>query len=746
MLTQSLRALAPYLAWDPVVYVLLSALGLWALSSAFMFQRATARVRHAVRAAERRLGPDEDPVAFTALYEQVSADLARDRIVGPGWRGLRQGLIVPSEAGRPVVSTTDMRDWFHLPELYRAAGGDLRYHAALPGLLVGAGLLVTFLGLSAALSLAGEVVAEGVSQSVRNTALRDLLGAASVKFLTSLAGLGLSILYALFRKGQLKSAETAVASFVAALQTRMPLKTPATLQAEANVILAKQYADVQRIGTDFFVNLGSVLETKFAAGLEEHIGPLADAIGRLALRMENQNEDALQTMLQAFLVKLEGAVGESMRGTAATLDLLGQRLDGLQGAMEGAAQQMGRASEDMTQRLGKGTETALAGISAQMTAMVDGLRQAADEAGRSNREAGDDMARQMRASSEALSAAVTGFQERLQDGAASGVARLEAPIATLVQQLRDMAETQRLAGQESAQSLAETIGRAATSLENTAATVAATLGGGAEDASRRLVEATEAMRDDLRGVLERFGTTLEASGTALTAGAAAGGEVLRGAAAALGEDIAGASAHLRAAGEAAGMSLRDGAQGAGERMTATARLLGDGGEALSLRLGGIGDASVELARQAALVGAALQAAAAPLASTAADLREASRSSRAAVEPWREAADALRKSADAIVGASLGIQAAQTGVGDLADELGKASERFVGVDKSLAGTLSALSGALQGYQREIADFHSKMDSGLQRSVESLTGVAMSLEGMVEDLTDRPLQARRLEPQR
>ena len=141
MLTQSLRALAPYLAWDPVVYMLLAALGIWALASAIMFQQATARVRHAVRAAERRLGPD-DPVAFTALYEQVSADFAHDRIVGPGWRGLRQGLIIPSEAGRPVVSTTDMRDWFHLAELYRAAGGDLRYHAALPGLLVGAGLLV----------------------------------------------------------------------------------------------------------------------------------------------------------------------------------------------------------------------------------------------------------------------------------------------------------------------------------------------------------------------------------------------------------------------------------------------------------------------------------------------------------------------------------------------------------------------------------------------------------------------------
>jgi hypothetical protein len=746
VLTQSLRALAPYLAWDPVIYVLLAALGLWAFSSALMFQRATARVRRAVRAAERNLGPDDDPVVFTARYEQVSADLALDPIVGPGWRGLRQGLIVPSEAGRPVVSTTDMRDWFHLSELYRAAGGDLRYHAALPGLLVGAGLLVTFLGLSAALSLAGEVVAEGVSQSVRNTALRDLLGAASVKFLTSLAGLGLSILYALFRKRQLKSVETAVGSFVAALQTRMPLKTPATLQAEANIILAKQYTDVQRIGTDFFVNLGSVLETKFSAGLEEHIGPLTDAIGRLASRMENQNEDALQTMLQAFLVKLEGAVGESMRGTAATLDALGQRLDGLQGAMEGAAQQMGRASEDMTQRLGKGTETALAGISAQMTAMVDGLRQAADEAGRSNREAGDDMARQMRASSEALSAAVTEFQERLQDGAASGVARLEAPIATLVQQLRDMGEAQRVAGQESTRSLAETIGRAATSLENTAASVSATLGGGAEDASRRLVEATEAMRDDLRGVLDRFGTTLEASGTALTAGAAAGGEVLRGAAAAWGEEFADASAQLRVAGEAAGAALREGEEDARSRIVEAGRFLEQNGESLGLRLAGIERAASEMEQHSVSLGAALQSATAPVGIAANHMREAAHSALTAIEPWRDGADALRRSVSAYVDAADAINRAQTGSEELIRQLSASAQSFAGVDASLAKTLAALTNGLDSYHRQIADFHSKMDGGLQRSVESLTGVAMSLEGMVEDLTERPPQARRLEPQR
>jgi hypothetical protein len=81
--------------------------------------------------------------------------------------------------------------------LLRSLDVDLRYHAALPNLLVGAGLLFTFLGLAAALSIAGGVVS-GTSNE-RNEALRMLLEAASFKFLTSLTGLALSLAYALSR-------------------------------------------------------------------------------------------------------------------------------------------------------------------------------------------------------------------------------------------------------------------------------------------------------------------------------------------------------------------------------------------------------------------------------------------------------------------------------------------------------------------------------------------------------------------
>jgi hypothetical protein len=314
---------------------------------------------------------------------------------------------------------------------------------------VGAGLLVTFLGLAAALSAAGEVVAEGLDQARRNAALRDLLGAASVKFITSLAGLALSIGYALFRKYQLRRTEVAFSGFLAPLEERLPFRSPASLQAEANAILAKQYAEVQRIGSDFFVNLGSTLEREFGEGLQQHIGPLAASIEKLSAGLANQNEDAMQAMLRAFLERLEGAVGDSMRGTAAALEALRARLDGLQSGMDDAALKMGRAAEEMAAGMGRGTQSAMAGISEQMAALVRGLREAAEEAGRTNRAAGDDLARQMSETAGGLTRAVALFQTRLEEQAADGVSRLAVPIEALLGKLGVLADAQRQAGGES---------------------------------------------------------------------------------------------------------------------------------------------------------------------------------------------------------------------------------------------------------------------------------------------------------
>ena len=96
-------------------------------------------------------------------FEAISSDLLQLPYVGPRWRQYRETLVIPVVPGRPIRATAHAEQWFDL-SLCADAGLDQRYHAALPNLLVGAGLLFTFFGLTVALSMASEIVAEGISQ------------------------------------------------------------------------------------------------------------------------------------------------------------------------------------------------------------------------------------------------------------------------------------------------------------------------------------------------------------------------------------------------------------------------------------------------------------------------------------------------------------------------------------------------------------------------------------------------------
>ena len=661
-----LRELAPVLALSWVVVCIVAVLAAWAGWSAVRLWSASSRLTDAFGEATRAVSSDTGEAGFAAGYETCSATLAALPLIGPSWAGFRQTLVIPPSPGRSVAATSDPRDWFDLAGLFRSAGADLRYHAALPGLLVGAGLMVTFLGLAAALTAASDVVAEGVAQSERNAALRTLLGAASVKFVTSLAGLFLSIVYALFRKWRVRSVEQAFAAFAAALHARMPFRTAASLQAEANALLEKQNTEIQRIGTDFFVNLGATLEHTFDNGLAQHIGPLAEAVAGLSNRLATQNQNAMGSMMDAFLTRLEGAVGKNMGDTAAILSTLGERLGGVQAGMDLAAERMSKAAQEMASGMGK--------------------------------------------------------------GAAEGVAQLTAPIEALLHQLRDLSASQRDAGTEAARELAATVARSADALEATGAKVAGILGGGAQDAAERLVAATEAMSRDLRAVLERFGETLGDGGRSLAQGAEAGGASIRDAATSLGGDMIAIAARLEQAGAAAGAALRDGAAEAQGSLTRSADALATGGASLAERLSALGAASASLAERTQALDRAAGSVESPLTAAAADLRAAALAAQTASAPLRDSAEGLasaaaalaasQREAEALAGRLTEAAARFAGLDDnLARTMRSLGEglngyqdsisRFVtDIDKGFARSAEHLTGVAKELTDTVEDFHRK----------------------------------------
>ena len=281
--------------WETIAAVCLVLL-VWSVVSGIQLWLAGRSIRTALRRACARLEAEPAAPLGSDRFESVRRDLAENRLIGPLWRAWAETVVVPVESGRPVRATLRPEALFDLG-LYRRVGSDLRYHTALPGLLVGAGLLFTFFGLAVALANAGAIVTAADS-SARSTGLKGLLDAASIKFVTSLVGLLCSILYALHRKRSLEKTERALDRFCALVEERFPLATPAFFQAEANRTLAQQSRSLETLANDLAQSLGPTLDRALDSRLGEHIGPLREAIERLAARETTDVGTTLEVMLE----------------------------------------------------------------------------------------------------------------------------------------------------------------------------------------------------------------------------------------------------------------------------------------------------------------------------------------------------------------------------------------------------------------------------------------------------------------
>jgi hypothetical protein len=531
--------LAPIIAKPATIILIIAGLAIWATLSAYSLRSKTSKLLSAIRSASARIAETADSVAFAAVYESVSGELANDPILGPRWSEFRETLLVPASQNRPVRTTARPDIWFN-EGLLRSPkiDCDTRYHAALPNLLVGAGLTFTFIGLAFALHTAKDIVAEGATQQSRNAALGALLGTASFKFFTSLAGLFLSIVYQLFLKRRLRTVDSALDEFCRVIEARMPLRTAESLAGDANQLLESQLRQLETFSTDLTIALSGALDEKFDQRLGEHIGPLREVLERLSGGLSSRTEDTLQTMMEVFLKRLEGGAGDQMHKVGDTIAGLGGQLQGLQSGLGEAAAQMAGAADKMAVRMGEGAEAASNRLTTQVESMVGELRRLAE----SSNAAG---AGAIEALSLRISAAAAGFE------AAAG--------------------------------------RVSETLSTSAAATGGALGRGAEQAVERIAAATEGMRVELQTMLAELRGAMIDAGDSIRQSGAAGADTLRtglgDAGISFNATLSGAAQELQRAGERAGSAIQSGGETAGSRLVAG----GASVEEAALRMAGAAD-------------------------------------------------------------------------------------------------------------------------------------------------------------
>jgi hypothetical protein len=754
-----MTAIAPYVAHPLTIISIILGLLIWATISGYRLQAGTKALVTELRWAGRQIDEAQNASVFATQYEVIAQNLSGNRVLGARWREYQQSLLI-TERGL-IRATTPADGWFDIG-LLRAPiiGLDPRYHAALPGLLVGAGLLFTFFGLAVALHSAGDIVAENVTQAERNVALHQLLSAASLKFWTSVAGLFLSISYALFRKGRLHRVESALEAFQASLDERIPLITPVQMQAEANAQLQSQTASLESFSNELAINLAGVFDNAFDKRLGEHIGPLTSSMQQLAESLTGRNEDAMEKMLGAFLDRLQGGTGNQMEDVAEKLGGLAAGLEGLQTGMQEAARRMAEATDAMARRMGEGAEQAMAGVTAQMSVLVETLQKMAEESRNTGAEVGRELADRLEAAASGfersaqtvattLQDAARGLEQRLGGQAEESAGRLAVQFDAMIESLRSLADNSRSMGATALDAVAARIDAAASSFQGVSERIAKALedaaqqtGGafdrGATDAVERIVTATEGMRTELQTMLAALREAIGEAGNAMTEGGKAGAVVIQDtlgqASAGLADTLSGAAATLQQAGETVSSALRQGGEAARGHLEGAGIRIADRAEALGRQVGGLADSSNELAVRISDLNAATGEVARPLTLASDHLRVVAENMRMATTPLTDVTQRASGLVDQVAAIAMRLEAAQSGTARLADSMDKASQRFEGVDKNMAAVLTQLQAGTTRFAKEVTDFVSAIDSNLAKATNQVANLVKSLDETIQDFND------------
>jgi methyl-accepting chemotaxis protein len=285
---------------------------------------------------------------------------------------------------------------------------------AVPNIAVGVGLFFTFLFLTLALTDATTALsAAGGANPVGAT--KGLLSSAGGKFLSSLAGLAVSLAWTVGGKRAWARVRRASDHVVMAIEAWWPpvgaeaavVEQLAHLSAVGDKLREhhetaldhsglvgdmliesrEQTGVLKRFETDLAMSIGKAVATGFSPQVEQMTSRLEKAISDLSERMSSMNEEALRTMMKDFSQAISANTADEMKQFKDTLSMLSGKLDAsaelLKLGVEDAASQLGEAAQGMTSGIHAATEKMSSDIAAAargLAASVGGMEQVISQA------------------------------------------------------------------------------------------------------------------------------------------------------------------------------------------------------------------------------------------------------------------------------------------------------------------------------------------------------------------------------
>lgn len=523
-------------------------LGLWFAYNVWHLKReVTQRLRFMKGCKDRQ--------DFFARFDEFDALMMKSKLLSHCWDEYKETLLSSKNNSTVIESTLRPGDLINLAELEHS-GLKLKWFHAVPGIFVGVGLLFTFIGLVAALFFASQAIhavggenVDAAQQTARmQGALAQLLGTATFKFWTSIAGLGSSIALGMFYRYRLRCLDGALDALCREIERCTRTVTPELIADRQLDELREQSDQLKQFTGQLAFNLGRALEDALNKAMPGVITNAMSPLGNGVTDISNSIRDLHQAMpgvmgtvispiaeslnsltkntneFGSIVTEKAGAeikvASNELATVAAALKDASEHItgsgNGLSGQIAEAAGDLRAAAKAIAEGMSGITSTVRADVDrtrdtleVQLLAATQGLSNAAEVIRASMADVGGKLRSTTEEAGSAFSKQITDAVARIENGTQANTAAVQQALA----QLRDM--TTNATGSMTTETNAVVAAMRATAeqMALAVADITSQIRRGSEegvaDLTERLVKASEAMQEASNRNSERIGQAVE---------------------------------------------------------------------------------------------------------------------------------------------------------------------------------------------------------------------------------------------
>jgi|GEM_PF-2942014 len=314
------------------------------------------RIKRQIKKATDYLKGIPDEKGFAQEFENFNRMIIVEYpALAHAWNEYTENLVFPEPNDKELVvhNTKQAEEYFSSMSLV-VTSLRVSFFNIFPGLLTGVGIWGTFLGLAAGIFLASDAMTAPDMEHVKH-GLSNLLGGASLAFITSIFGLGCSMLFTVGKQRLMSSVDKVIDCWNMEVDKHVRLITVEKLAGYLQDELVAQTYQLKKFNDDIAISIANALDERVAGRIIPSIDKMISTLEGLRADRGDSTEALLEKIVTDFKQSLSGSTGSHFDSLASTLSTLNESI-AKSAAMLNETQGRSEASADL---IAKSVATAL---------------------------------------------------------------------------------------------------------------------------------------------------------------------------------------------------------------------------------------------------------------------------------------------------------------------------------------------------------------------------------------------------